>query len=1181
MNAPTRSQQEAIAARGNVLVAAGAGTGKTSTLVQRCMALLEAGVSIERILMVTFTDAAATEMRGRIREALHEKAAAHDAIDKRQFFETQLALLDTALISTLHSFCLQLVREHFDELGVDPDFRVLDEPQARPMVKQLLDSILERHYAGQTPHAAAVQQLIRSCGEDRLRTMTVQVHRYAQSLAHPERWFQEQRTLFEQPNPDAWRQWLVDGFEEWRAAWLPALERFSEILAVNVAIAAFRSVPAHPKLAHVAHALSDIRAADDAHGNWPYGSKTAVRTRLKDFFRDAEFLASLMPSAEADPLAEDWQLARRDMRALLEVTAEFTAAFAKAKRDAGGLDFADLEQLALRVLRDSHTGEPTRAAAQWQQRLDYVFVDEYQDINAAQDAILSALSRREPTGNRFLVGDVKHSIYRFRLADPAIFRAYERRWSQGATGCARIPLRDNFRSGPGILAFINPIFRSLMRETIGGVTYEELEAANAQPAEASNNAAGPAVELHLIVRADSSNGSGDGAPDVDAARAELADLLSAEREARLVALQLRELKNGAFRVRDKTGVRPVRWGDMAILLRSPARRVEAFAKEFAALNIPLQAPRGGFFASTEVRDLVCLLQMLDNPMQDIPLLAALRSPLVGMSLPELAEIRAGETAEQRTSNFWLAARRFQLRGGKPGSAWSKLDLFLRQLDHWRALIRQSSLSHCLETVLAETHYESLLRAGPRGAQQVTNVRRLLELAREHDPYRRQGLLRFVRFIEAQEEQELEATPEGGDAVQLMSIHRSKGLEFPVVVLAALGAQFNVRDLHEHILLDDQYGLCPKLLQAETEQRYPSLPHWLARRRRRRELLGEELRLLYVGMTRARDKLILTATSTKKGAARWPSVAPRELTDPEVSSARSSLDWLQLWLPQATREENWKNSREGESELFHWKLHAENDPALVRQPNAPVEQRAPEPLVPDLHDRLAWKYPFVSATRQRAKTSVTELRRSQEEDDAEPAAFTRIAGFSLPIRSSRTLSAAEVGVAHHRFLQRVSLEHVSSPAELREQATQLHHAGWLNDAELQSLEFDALAHFWKSDLGARIVRQASSVRRELQFTARLTATDLAECGLAPAADLASGEFVVVQGMVDLAVVLPGEIWIVDFKTDAVDARESPERARLYEPQLKLYARALSRIYGVKIAECCLYFLAQRATVPVKV
>jgi len=1201
MSAPTSSQQQAITARGNVLVVAGAGTGKTSTLVQRCMTLLDEGCSLENILMVTFTEAAAVEMRGRIREALQTKLAAisSENIDSiaREHFQKQLALLDSALISTLHSFCMQLVREHFYELGIDPDVSVLDEQQTRPVIQQILDQTFEQHYAGNSERDRAVQRLVRVQGrgsDDSIRALILKLHRYTQSLAAPERWIETQRAMFDQTEPTAWREWLISGFGEWRALWLPVLESFQNIPAVALALNALNEARLGVQ---IAAALEAIQTADLNKDNWPRGSKTAVRAKLKKFFDEAEFLISLMPKNGIDPLTEDWELVRHDLLTLLELTREFSAEFSRIKREVGGVDFADLEQFTLRVLRDSATGELTPAAHQWQRQLEYVFVDEYQDINAAQDSILSALSRDGAEANRFLVGDVKQSIYRFRLADPTIFRGYERAWNSSAdsdSNAAVLSLAENFRSRQGLLDFINPLFETLMRDAIGGVAYEPLNFGAPDTRTELSVRAGdsPRVELHLICKADSDDIPGG---DENGENAEIADLLVTEREARLAGLRLRELKEQSHVIWDKAEkrFRPMRWSDAAILLRSPASRVEAFAKEFARLGIPLEAARGGFFESTEISDLISLLKLIDNPLQDVPLLAVLHSPLVGMSFAELAEIRAFENPANRSKFFWLAARQFhtqqrQSENSSTRSAWKKLDNFFTQLQRWRELVRQSSLSQCLETALAETQYEFLLRAKPRGEQQLANVRRLLDLAREYDPYQRQGLFRFLRFIRAQEETptEVEPAPAARDAVQLTSIHRSKGLEFPVVVLAGLGWQFNFRDLNESIFLDEQFGLCAKISPPESDQRYPSLPHWLARRRQHRELLGEELRLLYVAMTRARDTLVLTGTSSKKTGGHWESTELRALTDSEVLSAKQYLDWLKLWLPQVTNAEDWTNEREGKSQLLSWKLYDENDPRLAlpeenpeRSTDSPVELGVNEANLLNVKDRMIWKYPFQSATELRAKTSVTELRRGQPEEESEVARFVRRNVFTLSPRIRKKLSAAEIGVAHHRFLQRVSLGSIQDDAELHDQAKHMRDAGWISAEECDALDFKSLLKFWKTDLGKSIVANAPVVERELQFTAGLNAGDLNALKLEPAAQLPKDEVVVVQGVVDLAVIREHEIWIVDFKTDAVTELELPLKIKTYEPQLKLYALALARIYRRPVTQCALYFLATGSVISI--
>jgi ATP-dependent helicase/nuclease subunit A len=450
MNSLTLSQQQAVVARGNVLVTAGAGTGKTSTLVQRCMALLAEGCSLENILLVTFTEAAAVEMRGRIREALQDKVGAPEnseaeAAGAREHFEKQLALLDTALISTLHGFCRQLVREHFYELGIDPDVLVLDEQQTQPLIQQTLDALFERHYAGDSASARAVQTLVRVQGhgsDERIRALILKLHRYAQTLAAPENWLESQRAIFTRSEPVQWRAWLTGSLPEWRDLWLPILTRFAGTPAVDLALAALRGISAQPDFERLAQTWQAIRSADDK-ANWPKGSIGKVRAELEDFFDEAEFLASLAPANGIDPLAEDWELVRHDMLALLDLARDFTAEFSRAKRDLGGVDFADLEQFALRVLRDPASGALTPAARQWQRQLHYIFVDEYQDINAAQDAILAALSREGKEANRFLVGDVKQSIYRFRLANPGIFRRYQKQWSHAPDSA------DSFSSPKG------------------------------------------------------------------------------------------------------------------------------------------------------------------------------------------------------------------------------------------------------------------------------------------------------------------------------------------------------------------------------------------------------------------------------------------------------------------------------------------------------------------------------------------------------------------------------------------------------------------------------------------------------------------------------------------------------------------------------------------------------------
>jgi ATP-dependent helicase/nuclease subunit A len=1190
----TSQQREAITARGNLLVVAGAGTGKTRTLVARCLRLVaEERASLENILVVTFTEAAAAELRGRLRHELRELLAARP---DDEHLAQQLSLLDAARISTLHSFCLQLAREHFHALNLDPQFIVLDEQQTRPLIRATLDELLERHYRGSDARARSVQALIRLVGhgsEARIRKLVWKLHAYSQSLPDPARWLDQQQRRFEQIEPTEWRQWFAATFMAWRAEWIESVSALTDAApAVRLCFDVLKKIPATPSHTDAAAALRAVRSIDAAEEHWPRGIRTKARARLKEFFNDAEFLGSLLPDDRVDPLAQDWGWTRAHMAALVELTRDFTAAFSRAKRDLGGVDFADLEQCALRVLRD-----PAIAAA-WRERLTHVFVDEYQDINDAQDTILTALS----SGNRFMVGDVKQSIYRFRLANPKIFGGYAERWSKPGTDGRRIPLTENFRSRAALLDFINPLFASLMRAEVGGVAYEPLEfgAPGQRSALRARPGDPPRVELHFIARAGEESADGE-AEEENEPRQPVPELLAIEREARLLARRLRELKDSGHEVWDETDkkFRPVCWNDMAVLLRSPAGRVEAFAKEFGKANVPLAAARDGFFESLEISDLINLLRLLDNPLQDVPLLAVLRSPLAGLSLDELAGIRA----DNRGKHFWTAMGQWYERRGARGRMGGgvqeseartveKVKTFLARYAEWRRLARQTSLSRCLDAVLAETHYEAFLMTAARGDERAANVRRLLDLTRQFDPYQRQGLFRFLRFVAEQQDEEIDlntASPPAVDAVRLLSIHKSKGLEFPVVVVAGLGTRFNERDLSESILLDEHYGLCPRISPPDSDQSYPSLSYWLARRSGRMELRGEELRLLYVAMTRTRDTLVLIGTVNRKAdEVRWEPSDDRNLSTAVVTAAHSHLDWLTTWLPRATADADWCGGRHGGNRVICWEVHDENDRVFAdlaatasEKYSARDSSLAPDEIEPfeKLKVRLAWQYPFLNGTREAAKTSVSVLhRRLPEETDEEASPLFRFGPLSRLADHPGGLTGTEIGSAHHLFLQLAALEKMSSVADLRVEADRLRDGGLLTVEQTVALDLGAIAAFWRSDVGKRILAQRGSVHREIPFTARFSPTELASCGII--LNVASEEFVVVQGIADLAVILQDEIQLVDFKTDEVKGTELAIRARRYETQLKLYALALSRIYRRPVTECRLHFLSARVGISVR-
>jgi ATP-dependent helicase/nuclease subunit A len=1233
----TPSQRQAVEARGNVLVMAGAGTGKTRTLVARCLDCLDRDrASLDELLIVTFTEAAAAEMRQRLRRAIQEKVAA-ESINHQpstiNFWQEQLARFDIAHIGTLHSFCLRLVREHFHELGLDPQLAILDEGEARQLAGETLDEQFQAHYAGEDEFSLAVQNLIQIHGggrDEKIRALILRLHHYSQTRPDAAGWLAEQIQKFSASEPTDWQRWLLAAIEDWRDEWLPVLENpkgGNEKAAELTGVLSRLQKIITRELA--AEALEQIVSAD-LTANYPKGKAGKLRPPLGDIFEEAKFLAGLTRVKNGnDPLAEDWSWVRSHMETLLRLAQEFAQQFAARKLADGVLDFHDLEQFALKLLWNFSADKPTAVAEIWRKKLRFIFVDEYQDINAAQDKIIAALAcdsspsslrgeragmrgselannlsphpgpllllggegedeqaQAAPIGNRFLVGDVKQSIYRFRLADPKIFRDYSKNW-HGAKGQV-ISLSENFRSRESLLGFVNSVFAPLMREELGGVEYDEdakLKFGSPETRTDFNVAkdSSPRTELLLRFKTGRSESS---EPDEESGADELADLDETEKEARLLLRHLQQLQAKQHEIWDdetKT-FRAVEWRDVAVLLRAPSGKSEIYAMEFERAGVPLIIARGGFYGSSEISDLLSLLQLLDNPLQDVPCIAVLRSPLVGLSLDELATIRLTVSRE----HFWTALNRWreeQIGKRKSESGNSKLfatvNVFHERFARWRKLARQASLSRCLEQALAETHYDDWLKSRPRGVQRHANVGRFLNLAQKFDQFQRQGLFRFLKFIEAQREAEVEpeVSPVADEnAVRLMSIHQSKGLEFPVVAIADLAKPFNQQDRNAEIIFDEEFGLCPKVKPPQTGRRYPSLPHWLAQRHQRREQAGEELRLLYVAMTRARDNLILTGSVTeKKWETLWTETGA--VTSPKILTAKSYADWLGLWFAQ---QPGASPAMQGELPQLRWRIA--NDAELTREKSESRKQKA-EAELPELDDvtlqklqeTLTWQYGFGVATERAAKSSVTALRRQAADELEDEAEHVFSFQFSAKRRiQNRKLNAADTGTAHHKFLQLVSLERVGGVASLEAEAGRLEQEKVLSADERAVLDLKAVASFWNSDTGQKICKQAINVKRELAFMAKFSPVELSEfTGVKLEAGLEE-EFIVVQGVADLVVLLPQEIWLVDFKTDEVGAGDLPVKTKFYAPQLKLYASALAKIYSRPVTNRWLHFLSAQKT-----
>ena len=1183
----TQAQQAAVSQRGNVLVMAGAGTGKTSTLVERCLGCLtdsQNRASLQEILMVTFTEAAAAEMRHRIRARLEETLqSGEDA----PYFEEQLAIFDSAHIGTLHGFCLKLIRQHFYELELDPQVLVLPEEDAYLLQEEILDELLSKYYAGESDFAEAVQELIQvqGRGSDQLiRKRILDLHNYTQTLRDPESWFKQQLDVYESSDPHVWMMWLVSGLLRWK---IEAEETLASMPASNLSAASMKSIlrkmPSDPSLEQWGRALEELV---DQIKNPPVGKKTEFLKPLETLVNDVHFLNSLLRlGSTPNPLKQDWLWVHRQMVTLLKLCVEFGESFKESKRELAGLDFHDLEQYALRLLRDK-SGKPTLIALEWRRNLKFVFVDEYQDINEAQDAILSALSREGVEANRFLVGDVKQSIYRFRLADPRIFQGYMDLWREGEGNS--IALSDNFRSREGLLDFVNSLFSAVMRRELGGVEYD-------QPArllfgdmenrrqQGLGKSLEPRVELHLRIKGktevEENAGEGGGGDPKD--NKDWENLEESAKDARLAATILKRLKDQGHLIWDNTtkSMRPVKWSDMAVLMRAPSSKMEGFAREFSKSGVPLTVARGGFYESREVEDILSLLQVLDNPLQDVPVLAVLRSPLVGMTVEELAGIRL----VHRDVPYWMALNEFCSNSDRAEEAgWKKGVRFLQSHARWRRMVRQTSLSKCVEQVVAETHYGDWLLTQPNGQQRYANLLRLMGLASQFDQFQRQNLSRFLKFVELQQSSENEprVAPVGGeDAVELMSIHQSKGLEFPIVLVADMGKKFNSRELSSDFILDTEFGLCPMVKPDVGGRLYPSLPHWLARRRQEKEILGEELRLLYVALTRARDTLILMGTVPLSSLEKsWSQFSGATVRD--IAKGRTYLDWLARWSYCVAGSD--LSQKKGFNDWLKWELYSDDE---LRSGfgegdsnSTPAENEIPEKVdeasIAKLKQRLEYDYPYENSTMQLAKTSVTQIRKKLANDGEPVTPYFKFAAIETEMDTATPgkISAAEVGTAFHFFLSEMDLANAGSLAGLEKEAERLVRAGLIPAEKMAYVNLEWISRFWEGSLGRQILARSSDVKRELAFTARFAIDELYSEKGAP------GEFVIVQGIADLIMLGHHEIWLLDFKTDEIHGDTIVDKVRMYETQIQLYAKALERIYHKPVTQSWLYFLSCSTAVP---
>jgi len=1172
----TEAQTAVIKNRGGtLLVSAAAGSGKTSVLVDRLLdRIVQDGKRIDQFLIITFTKAAAAELRIRIARGLSDRLREDP---QNRHLQRQAVLLYNTNISTIHAFCTGILREWGHALDIPLDFSLCEEEDASIMMLQALNEVLEERYESLSPDDPFASLLdILSVGRDdsRLLEIVLDVYGRMQSHAAPLSWMEEQKVLFSlqsitEVGETVWGKLLLADTVEivsyWQNSISYAITLSQEEASLLAYVESLQETQAALQAFHKAASTGWDAAATACHIPFPRLNpvRNCQNPRLQDYVKllrtqckDAMESLSLRFSTSSQPLLEDMHLLYPAMLGLFDLIKDFSARYNQLKLRSGVLDFSDLEHKTVALLVDEG-GKPTEIALQVGRRFAEIMVDEYQDTNQVQNLIFSALSDSE--NNLFLVGDVKQSIYRFRLADPTIFLDKYRSFAtydRAQEGESRkILLSQNFRSRPEVLDAVNFLFSNIMSEQMGEMNYTAEEAL--YPGGSFPEGDNYETELHVLHFEEQGEGSAGPTPG------------NHELEARFVADQIVKLLQRPFMVSDdKGGTRPITPEDIVILLRSPGSVRHYYSKALREAQIPWSAEEeGGFFESTEVSVLLSFLQIIDNPRQDIPLLSVLHSPLFAFDGDQLAQLRlAGD------GDIYSALTAAAESGDEACRA------FLLDLASLRFESVDKSCHELIWALFEKTKALEIFSHMSAGAQRKENLLAFYELACRFEKAGHRGLFGFLLHIARIQENGgkiTKGTTTETAGVKLLSIHRSKGLEYPVVFLCGLGRRFNYNDMQKPVLFHTKLGLGPRGVDTARMVEFSTLPRQAVALQLKREMLAEEMRLLYVAMTRAKEKLIMThALSYGEGDLKKLASSISSPIDPNVLfNCSSTGQWITLAAMARPEGAVLRRIAEGEEPIevrqlgAAWRIfYQKGIPSQGRglDSSAAELQDRENPLTPEaLWTALTWRYPYEKLAAIPAKITATAL--SQELEAAPSDQKALAPSFHRPrfVAERSGLTPAQRGTALHTVMQNIQLDRTNSVESIQAELHRLAGAAYLSEQEAASVPTERIYSFFSSSIGQQM-RNAANLHREFAFSILIPADLYYD-------DMPPEEQLLLQGVIDCWFETEDGITVLDFKTNRISKEAVEGSAQLYQRQLAAYAFALEALTGKRVAHKILWFL----------
>ena len=1216
----TKEQKAVIESRNrNLLVSAAAGSGKTAVLVERIIRMITEGenpLDIDQLLVMTFTKAAADEMRERVLLAVDEKLKEDP---ENGHLQMQAAMIPYARITTIDSFCLGIIREHYNQLDIDPAFRVGDEGELLLLRGSVMEQLLEDYYeAGDEEFSRFVETYATGKSDRGIEDHIMAVYNFSGSNPWPEKWLEaceKELEDYEEGSDDRLMETEWMRFLMWDVAMQTG--EFCAQLKEALAVCDEENGPA----AYIPMLTSDLRMLQAIGNAKDYGclnellgsasfdrlasirskeidaDKKSFVTGCRDRIKKAVGkLRDLYCFESIETVVRDLKGTSGAVRMLLRLAGEFHDRYQEAKQEKNLVDFGDLEHYALEVLleeTDEGKRTPSAAADELSRQFEEILVDEYQDSNDVQEALIHAISReRFGTPNVFMVGDVKQSIYKFRLARPELFLKKYESYPREDGLYQTIELHQNFRSRDSVLSGINEVFYQIMTKGLGGILYTEDAALHAGAVfEPTEETVGGKLELHMV------NTGGGLLKQLEADPAD--DYTSREMEAKLIAARMKELINPetGLKVWDKKEkrYRTACYGDMVILLRSLSGFAEDFVNILMNEGIPAYAERRtGYFTAIEVETVLCFLSIIDNPMQDIPLAAVLKSPIVGATDEELARLMAvfKRTAKKGQDRGIYGAWMYYLENcpedEREGELYGKLAAFSDELAEYRRIAGYLSIHELLYIIYENTGYYDYIAAMPAGEARQANLDMLVEKASAYEKTSYSGLFHFIRYIENLKKYDTdfgEAALAGDEnTVRILSIHKSKGLEFPVVFLAGMGKKFNKQDLYGKILIDPDLGIATDYLDLELRVKTPTLKKNVLRRRLELEALGEELRVLYVAMTRAKEKLIMTGTDRylDKKLERFSDIkrTAGQIPFTILSTADSFLDWLLMSLSGKLSESALLSDAGAETGLMTVRSYSVADLVGVEIEHQAEKKLSKEELLnfdcARIYDEayaagisaaFAYRYPHTADIGLHTKLSVSELKKQGQLIDEEESTFLpTIPAFLLEESGKKDQGGGAFrGTAYHRALELLNFPGMKTISDVEMALDTFRREKYMDEESLSLLDAGILWNFLSSPLGRRMsAAQAKGLLyKEQQFVIGIPAREMEVCS--------SDELVLIQGIIDAYMEEEDGLVLIDYKTDhVVRGRESLLTER-YGIQLEYYKRALEQMTGKKVTEKIIYSL----------